>query len=111
MEENKFDKDNINIIAENDIPSSFMVFENEKVYDIKENRENWWKCPKCGGNISFDSMVEDFDESIDENQFTTVYSWECEDCGAHGNVFAVVNPLCISIEEDDYENEEYDYED
>lgn len=29
--------------------------------------------------------------------------WECEDCGAHGSIHAVVKPLYISIEQDESE--------
>lgn len=45
--------------------------------------------------------MEEFDEDIDEKQFITVYSWDCEDCDAHGSIHAVVNPLYISIEKED----------
>lgn len=101
MAKNKFDKEKITTISDYDVPGSFMVFGDEKIYDISEKHEFWWKCPKCGGNISFDSNVEEFDEELGENQFITVYSWDCEDCEAHGSIHAVVNPLYISIEQDE----------
>jgi len=52
------------------------------------------------------NYVEEFDVSLGDNQFITVYSRECESCGATGSVYATVNPLYVSIEENDEENEE-----
>lgn len=105
MAKNKFDKEEISVVSNGDVPGSFVLFESEKAYDIRNHRKNWWQCPKCGGDINFDSMTEEFDDSIGENQFITVYSWECEECGAHGSVYATVNPLYISIDqEEDEEN-------
>ena len=109
MAENKFDKDNINIAAEDELPDVCMFWDAEKVYDIKDNREVWWQCPKCGSSISFDSNVEQFCEDLGENQFTTEYSWYCEECGAQGGVFAAVNPLYIVMEQsEDNEDEDED---
>ena len=105
MAENKFDQENIPEVGTDDVPSSFQLFGTEKAYNIKESRGVWWQCPKCGGNIAFESMDEGFDEDLGENQFFTVYSWNCEECGAEGSVHAVVNPLYISINQD---NEEYE---
>ena len=99
MLENKFDKENINIANKDDIPGSYMVLKNEKVYDIRENRKAWWRCPKCCGCLFFDSIEENFDESIGEHQFVTIYAWECQECDAHGTTFAIVNPLFTSIED------------
>ena len=98
MEENKFDKENISTLSSCDVPGSLMVWDNQTVYDIGEKRGVWWQCPKCGADIIFDSMDEGFDEELGENQFFTIYSWNCEECGAEGNVHAVVNPLCISVD-------------
>lgn len=56
------------------------------MYNVKEKRSAWWQCPKCGGNVTFASMDESFDEELGENQFYTVYSRECEECEAHGIV-------------------------
>ncbi len=104
MAENKFDKGKIPTVESDAVPMSFNVWGNETVYNVKEKRSAWWQCPKCGGNVTFDSMDESFDEELGENQFYTVYSWECEECGAHGSVYAAVNPLYISIEQEDDED-------
>ena len=105
MAENTFDKENISTVDNYELPSSYMVWGDEKrTYDIKENRGRWWQCPKCGGNISFDSCDEGFDEELGENQFFTIYSWNCTECGATGSVYAVVKPLYISIEQDENED-------
>ena len=97
MAENKFDKEKISIVSDADVPVSYVPFTVEKMYDIRNQRKNWWQCPKCGGSIEFESYDEHFDDSIGENQFITVYSWECVECGAEGSVYAAVNPLYISI--------------
>ena len=104
MAENKFDKEKILTVDSDAVPMSFIVWGNETVYNVKENRSIWWQCPKCGGYVTFDSMDEIFDEELGENQFHTVYSWECEACEAHGSVYATVNPLYISIEQEDDED-------
>ena len=51
MSENKFDKEKIDVIHNDVLPKTFMAFDNEKVYDIRQKRNAWWKCPKCGGNL------------------------------------------------------------
>lgn len=104
MSTNKFDEENIPTVDSCDIPSSFNIWNDEPVYDVKEKRGIWWQCPKCGGNIIFDSIDEGFDEELGENQFFTVYSWNCEDCEAEGSVHAVVNPQYISINQEDDED-------
>ena len=104
MAENKFDKEKIPTVESDAVPMSFNVWGNETVYNVKEKRSAWWQCPKCGGNVTFDSMDESFDEELGENQFYTVYSWECEECEAHGSVYAAVNPLYISIDQEDDED-------
>lgn len=106
MAKNKFDKEKVSLVSDNDVPCSFVLFDSEKTYDIRNNRKKWWQCPKCGGNIEFDSMTEDFDDSLGENQFITVYSWECDECSAHGGVYAAVNPLYISIDQDEEDSDE-----
>ena len=101
MENNVFDKENISKVDSYELPSSYLLFGDDgTTYDISKNRAKWWRCPKCGGSISFDSMDEEFDEDIGEGQFVTVYGWDCTECGAHGTTFAVVNPLYITIEQD-----------
>ncbi len=104
MSENKFDKEKIEVVNENETPRFF--WDNEKVYNIKGANQVWWQCPKCGDNITFDSIVEEFDYASDEKQFITLYSWNCESCGAEGNVYAAVNPLYISIIQNDEENKD-----
>jgi len=104
MAENKFDKEKIPTIESDDVPMSFNVWGNKTVYDVREKRGAWWQCPKCGSGISFDSNVDEFDEDLGENQLTTTYSWWCEECGAQGSIFTVVNPLYISIEQADDED-------
>lgn len=102
MEENKFNQD-IKVISGDELPRSFMLWGNEKVYDVREKCQHWWSCPKCGGDISFDSCDEGFDEELGENQFFTVYSWTCEECGAEGSVHAIVNPMYISVMQEEDE--------
>jgi len=104
MAENKFDKEKIPTVESDAVPMSFNVWDNETAYDVREKRGIWWQCPKCGGNFTFESMDEGFDEDLGENQFFTVYTWNCEDCGAEGSVHAVVNPQYISIVQEDDED-------
>lgn len=102
MTENIFDKEKISLVNREDIPNSYVTWnDNRKTYDIREKRERWWQCPKCGGNISFDSCDQDFDESLGENQFFNIYSWSCVECKATGSTYAVVNPLYISVDQDE----------
>ena len=109
MAKNVFDKENVSKVNEDDLPSSYFLFGyGENTYDISENRAKWWRCPKCGGLISFGTLIEEFDEGIDENQFVTVYGWDCTECSTHGTTLAVVNPLYTSIEKDDDADENED---
>ena len=101
MAENKFDKENILVPAEEELP--FMVEVGEKVYDIKDNRKVWWQCPKCGSDITFYFNEVDSNENFSEEQLTTMYPWWCDTCAAQGAIFAVVNPLYISLEPNDEE--------
>ncbi len=100
MENYKFNEENIRIANRDDVPDSYIVLEDEIVYDIRDNQNKWWVCPKCGDDIFFDSIDETFDDSVGENQYITTYSWRCGECDAHGSVCATVNPLYISIESD-----------
>ncbi len=107
MAMNVFDKENVSKVNNEDLPVSYGFFGDDgTTYDIGKNRKKWWRCPRCGGSISFGTMEEEFDECIGENQFVTVYGWDCTECSAHGTTFAVVNPLYISIEQDDDADEE-----
>lgn len=104
MAENKFDKEKIEIVENKNnteilVPKFFC--DNEKVYNVKDAKQVWWKCPKCGSYITFDPILEGFDYGSKEKQFSILYSWICESCEAEGNFYTVVNPLYISIKQNE----------
>ena len=115
MSENKFDKEKIDVVHNDDLPKTFMAFDNEKVYDIRQKRNAWWKCPKCGGGIEFGCMdfVDDevLIDGVTENQLIGFFTWYCGCCDAEGSVHTALNAQYISIVQEDDEDDDFDDED
>ena len=115
MVENKFDKEKIDTVHSDDLPKSFTVLYNEKVHDIRQKRNVWWKCPKCGGEIEFWGSHFDNNEvlidGVMENQMIGFFMWRCLCCGADGSIHTVLNAQYISIIQEDDEDDDFDDED
>ena len=114
MTENKYDQEKIPTIDGCDVPSYFDVLGNEKVYDIRQKRNAWWKCPKCGGDIEF-GCIDFIDnevliDSVMQKQKIGYFAWNCLCCEAEGCVDTVLAPQYISILQDDDEDDDFDGE-
>ena len=115
MAENKFDKEKIPTIDSCDAPSYFLVWDNEKVYDIRKKRNAWWQCPKCGGEVEFGCMSfinnEALIDGVMQKQMIGFFTWSCLCCDAGGRVDTVLDPQYISIVQEDDEDDDFDDED